>query len=89
MESKFSYTAARAMYSALSTCAALFPSTDASSGGGLFADSEDDPEYAELLRQANADDQEDGQEDRYETDLTPAGRVRADYSTPSARFNPY
>lgn len=85
--------AAQAIYSALSKCAALHPSTDSGpnpSGLGAFADSmdddEDDEDFADLLRQS---DEQDGQEDRMDPNFTPAGRVRPDFQTPNSRFNPY
>lgn len=79
----------QAIYAALSNCAALHPSADETAPSGVFADSENDPDWAELLRQANANGANGGAGDGEETELTEAGRVRGDFVTPSARHNPY
>lgn len=87
------------IYAAMSKCASLHPSSDPSSGGplGLGESGSTEPDWDELMRQANANsssgaggENDDATADADEgNDLTEAGRVRVDYATPSARFNPY
>ena len=91
--------AVNTIYAAMSKCASLHPSSDPSSGGplGLGESGSTEPDWDELMRQANANsgsgaggENDDATADADEgDDLTEAGRVRVDYATPSARFNPY
>ena len=89
--------AVNTIYAAMSKCASLHPSSDPSSGGalGLGESESTEPDWDELMRQANANssgaggENDNATDDGERNDLTEAGRVRVDYATPSARFNPY
>ena len=65
------------LFAAFSQCAAAFPSST----------TEDQDDDGMIFAEADGDDDVEGAEDG--EGLTEAGRVRADFSTPSARFNPY
>jgi len=73
--------AVQTIYAALTKCASLYPSTEGSASSTQapafsFGDEAagGDPDFAELLRQAR--DNETGQEDRVDPNLTPAGRAQ-------------
>lgn len=76
--------AVQAVYAAMSRCASLHPSVDTPNGQAeaLGGDDDDGADWADLMRQADGND---GREE----EVSEAGRVRVDYSTPSARFGPY
>ena len=83
---EFLYSTVQAIYAAMSKCASSHPSTDAGEGQAqaLADDDEGEADWAELLRQADANGN-----DAAGQGMSEAGRVRVDYSTPNARFGPY